>query len=134
MYKSIWGLVFKYNGSERQFNSIQFLQEYNNQRDEREKKRSNKNTRCNEFRLKMCMSLGLPTSNNWGWAETLKNSFTLVELGPLHKNGLLSLSVTRVTTHSKKWVTTHSKQEVSDNTLKKDEHYNSRKVSTTTQK
>jgi hypothetical protein len=31
-------------------------------------------------------------------------------------------------------VTTHSKQEVSDNTLKKkDEHYSSRKMSTTTQ-
>jgi hypothetical protein len=32
MYKSIWGLVFKCNGNERQFNSIQFSQEYNNQR------------------------------------------------------------------------------------------------------
>jgi hypothetical protein len=28
--------------------------------------------------------------------------FTLVELGPLHKNGLPSLSVTRVTTYSKR--------------------------------
>jgi hypothetical protein len=51
-----------------------------------------------------------PTSNNWGWAETLKNNFTLVELGPLYKNRLSSLSVTRVITHSKKWVTTHSKK------------------------
>jgi hypothetical protein len=74
----------------------------------------------------MSTSSGLSTSNNWGWAETLKNSFTLVELGPLHKNGLSSLLVTRVTIHLKIWVTTHSKQEVSDNTLKK-------KVSTTTQ-
>jgi hypothetical protein len=47
----------------------------------------------------MPTSPGLPTSNNWGWAETLKNSFTLVELGLLHKNELPSLSVTRVTTH-----------------------------------
>jgi hypothetical protein len=42
----------------------------------------------------------LPTSNNWGWAETLKNSFTLVELGLLHKNELSSLSIARVITHS----------------------------------
>jgi hypothetical protein len=52
-----------------------------------------------ELGLKMPTSPGLSTSNNWGWAETLKNSFTLVELGPLHKNELPSLSVTRVTTH-----------------------------------
>jgi hypothetical protein len=38
MYKPIWGLVFKYNGSGRQFNSIQFSQEYNNQRIERKEK------------------------------------------------------------------------------------------------
>jgi hypothetical protein len=41
MYKSIWSLVFKCNGSGRQFNSIQFSQEYINQKNERkEKKRS----------------------------------------------------------------------------------------------
>jgi hypothetical protein len=60
----------------------------------------------------MPTSPGLPTSNNWDWVETLKNSFTLVELVPLHKNGLLSLSVTRMTTHSKQkgeW-TTHSRK------------------------
>jgi hypothetical protein len=75
----------------------------------------------------MPTSPGLPTSNNWGWAETLKNNFTLIELDPLHKNGLSNLSVRRVTTHLKRWMTTHSKQEVSDNTLKKGEHYNSKK-------
>jgi hypothetical protein len=123
---------------------IQFSEEYSDQRNERkEKKRSNKNTRCNRVRLKMTTSSELPNSNNWGWTETLKNNFTLVELGPLHKNRLPSLSVIRVTTHSKRWVTTHSKQEVSDNTLKtrsewqhtqeKSEHYSSRKVSTTAQ-
>jgi hypothetical protein len=79
----------------------------------------------------MPTSPGPSTSNNWVWAETLKNSFTLVEFGLLHKNGMPSLSVTRVTIHSKMWVTTHSKQKVSDNTLKKGEHYSSRKVSTT---
>jgi hypothetical protein len=38
IYKPIWGLVFKYNGSGRQFNSIQFSQEYSNQRNKRKKK------------------------------------------------------------------------------------------------
>jgi hypothetical protein len=37
-----------------------------------------------EFGLKMTTSPGLSTPNNWGWAEILKNSFTLVELGHLH--------------------------------------------------
>jgi hypothetical protein len=65
MYKPIWGLVFKYNGNGRQFNSIQFSQEYSNQRNERkEKKRSNKNTKYNIVRFTMSMSPGLPTSNN----------------------------------------------------------------------
>jgi hypothetical protein len=57
----------------------------------------------------MPTSPGLPTSNNWVWAETLKNNFTLVKLGPLHKNEMSGLLVTRVTTHSKRWVTTHSR-------------------------
>jgi hypothetical protein len=52
-----------------------------------------------EFGLKISTSAGLSTSNNWGWAETQKNSFILVKLNPLHKNGLSSLSVTRVTIH-----------------------------------
>jgi hypothetical protein len=39
-----------------------------------------------ESSLKMSTSPGLSTSNNWDWPETLKNSFILVELGPLHKN------------------------------------------------
>jgi hypothetical protein len=38
MYKPIWGLVFKCKGSEIQFNSIQFSQEYNNQINVRKKK------------------------------------------------------------------------------------------------
>jgi hypothetical protein len=49
---------------------------------------------------------GLLTFNNWDWVETLKNSFIFVELDLLHKKGLLSLSVTRVTTHSIKVSTT----------------------------
>jgi hypothetical protein len=102
-------------------NSIRFNSHKNvaiNEMREEKKKRLNKNTRCNGVRLKMPTSPGLLTSNNWDWAEILKISFTLVELSLLHKNGLPSLSVTRVTTHSKMWVTTYSKQEVSDNTLK----------------
>jgi hypothetical protein len=96
-------------------------------KEKREKKRSNKNIRCNEVRLTMPTSPELPTSNNWGWAETLKNSFTLVELDPLHKNGLLGISVITVITHSKikRWVTTHSIK-VSDDTLEKGEHYSSK--------
>jgi hypothetical protein len=81
-------------------NSIQFNSHKNIAiKEMREKKRSNKNTKCNGVRLKMPTSPGLPTSNNWDWDETLKNNFTLVELGPLHKNGLSSILVTRVTTH-----------------------------------
>jgi hypothetical protein len=102
-------------------NSIRFYSHKNiaiKKMRKKKKKKSNKNTKYNGVRLKMPTSPGLPTSNNWGWAETLKNSFTLVELDLLHKNGLSSISVTRVTIHSKRWVTTHSKQEVSDNTLK----------------
>jgi hypothetical protein len=65
MYKPIWGLVFKCNGNGRQFNSIQFSQEYNNQINERkEKKRLNKSTRCNGVRLKMLTSPEPLTSNN----------------------------------------------------------------------
>jgi hypothetical protein len=53
MYIPIWGLVFKFNGSGIQFNTIQFSQEYSNQRNMRiEKKRIHKNTRCNRVRLK----------------------------------------------------------------------------------
>jgi hypothetical protein len=88
-----------------------------------------------EFGLKMPTSPGLSTSNNWGWAETLKNSFTLVELGFFIQ----------------KWATkpignksNNTLKKMSDNTLKirsewqhtqeKGEHYSSRKVSTTAQK
>jgi hypothetical protein len=52
MYKSIWCLMFKCNGSGIQFKLIQFSQEYRNQRNMRkEKKRSIKNTRFNGVRL-----------------------------------------------------------------------------------
>jgi hypothetical protein len=66
MYESIWGLVFKYNGRGRQINSIQFSQEYSNQRNEREKKRKDqiRIQDIMEFGLKMFTSPGLPTSNN----------------------------------------------------------------------
>jgi hypothetical protein len=39
MYKSIWDLMFKCNGSGIQFNSIQFSQEYSNQRNMRKKEK-----------------------------------------------------------------------------------------------
>jgi hypothetical protein len=38
IYKPIWGLMFKYNDSGIQFKSIQFSQEYNNQRNMRKEK------------------------------------------------------------------------------------------------
>jgi hypothetical protein len=103
------------------YNSIRFNSHKNIAINEIWEKKIKDQTRTQditEFGLKMSTSPGLSTSNNWGWTETLKNSFTLVELGPLYKNELPNLSVTRVTTHSK--------QEVSDNTLKKN-------VSTTAQ-
>jgi hypothetical protein len=119
MYKPIWSLVFKYNGSEK--NSIWFNSHKNIAIKEIwEKKNQTRTQNVTEFGLKMPTSPGLPTSNNWDWAETLKTSFILVELSPLHKNELSSLSVTIVTTHSKRWTTTHSR---------KGEHYSSRKVS-----
>jgi hypothetical protein len=58
-------------------------------------------------------------------SQNIKNNFTLVELGPLHKNEPPNLSVTRVTTHSK--------QEVSDNTLKKMSTTVQKGLNTTTQ-
>jgi hypothetical protein len=61
IYKPIWGLLFKCNSSGRQFNSIQFSQKYSNQRNERkEKKKSNKNIRCNEVQLKNAYVFGTP--------------------------------------------------------------------------
>jgi hypothetical protein len=59
----------------------------------------------------MHTSPGLSTSNNWGWAETLKTTFTLVELGLLHKNAAKSIgNKSDNTLKNKKWVTTHSKK------------------------
>jgi hypothetical protein len=68
---------------------------------EKKRKKSNKNTRCNGVRLTIPTSPGVSTSNNWDWVNILKNSFTPVEFDPLHKNELSSLSVIRLTTHSK---------------------------------
>jgi hypothetical protein len=67
MYKSIWGLVFKCNDSEIQFNSIQLSQEYSNQRNVRKEKKRKDQTRTQdvtEFGLKMPTSPRLSTSNN----------------------------------------------------------------------
>jgi hypothetical protein len=38
MYKPIWSLMFKYNGSGIQFKSIQFSQEYSNKKNMRKEK------------------------------------------------------------------------------------------------
>jgi hypothetical protein len=71
-------LIFKCNGSGIQFKSIQFSQEYSNQRNVRKKSKDKIRTQ-----------------------NVTKFGFTLIELGTLYKNGLPSLSVTRVTTHLK---------------------------------
>jgi hypothetical protein len=94
----------------------------------RENKKNQTRTQdVKEFSLKIPTSPGLPTSNNWGWAEILKNSFTLVELGPLHKNGMPSLSIIRVTTHSKWWVhNTFKIRNEWQHTQEKGEHYSLR--------
>jgi hypothetical protein len=63
IYKPIWGLVFNCNGSEIQFNSIQFSQEYSNQRNMR-KKDQTRTQDFTEFGLKMPTSPGLSTFNN----------------------------------------------------------------------
>jgi hypothetical protein len=44
MYKLIWGLMFKCNGSGIRFKSIQFSQEYSNQRNMRKKSKNKART------------------------------------------------------------------------------------------
>jgi hypothetical protein len=44
MYKSIWNLMFNYNGSEIRFKSIQFSQEYSNQRNVRKESKDKAKT------------------------------------------------------------------------------------------
>jgi hypothetical protein len=66
MYKPICGLVFKCNSNGRQFNLIQFSQEYSNQINERkEKKRSTRTQDVTKSGLKMSTFPELSTSNNW---------------------------------------------------------------------
>jgi hypothetical protein len=56
--------MFKCNGSEIQFNLIQFSQEYSNQRNVRKKKDQTRTQDVTEFGLKKPTSLGLSTFNN----------------------------------------------------------------------
>jgi hypothetical protein len=44
MYKPNWGLMFKSNGSEIRFKSIQFSQEYSNQRNMRKESKNKSRT------------------------------------------------------------------------------------------
>jgi hypothetical protein len=44
MYKPVWGLMFKYNGSGILFKSIQFSQEYSNQRNVRKESKDKART------------------------------------------------------------------------------------------
>jgi hypothetical protein len=49
MYKPIWGLMFKSNGSEIRFKSIQFSQKYNNQRNVRKESKDKATQDVTEF-------------------------------------------------------------------------------------
>jgi hypothetical protein len=49
MYKLIWDLIFKCNGSGIQFKSIQFSQEYSNQRNMRKNKDKTRTQDVTEF-------------------------------------------------------------------------------------
>jgi hypothetical protein len=65
MYKPICVLVFKCNDSGIQFNTIQFSQEYSNQRNVRiEKKKQTRTQVVMKFGLKMSTSPRFSTSNN----------------------------------------------------------------------
>jgi hypothetical protein len=87
---------------------------------EKKRKDQTRTQDVTEFGFKNVYVSGTLNLQQLRLSRNTKNSFTLVELGPLHKNGLPSISVTRVTTHSKKvsdntlknkkWVTTHSKR------------------------
>jgi hypothetical protein len=76
---------------------------------EKKRKYQTKTQDVTEFGFKNAYVSGTLNLQQLRLSRNTKNSFTLVELGLLHKNWLPSLSVTRVTTHSKRWVTTHSK-------------------------
>jgi hypothetical protein len=87
---------------------------------EKKRKDQTRTQDVTEFGFKNVYVFGTLNLQQLRLSRNTKNSFTLVELGPLHKNGLPSISVTRVTTHSKKvsdntlknkkWVTKHSKR------------------------
>jgi hypothetical protein len=70
MYKPIWGLMFKCNGSGIQFNShknITIKEMW-----KKERKDQTRTQDVMKFGLKMSTSLELSTSNIWDWADTLK--------------------------------------------------------------
>jgi hypothetical protein len=101
MYIPIWNLMFKCNGSGIQFKSIQFSQKYNNQRNARKKSKDKIRTQdVTESGFNNAYVSGTLNLQQLRLSRYIKKkAFTLVELGPLHKNGLPSLSVTQVTTH-----------------------------------
>jgi hypothetical protein len=130
MYKPIWDLVFKCNGSGRQFNSIQFSQEYNNQINEKkEKKRSNKNTRCNGVRFKNAYVSGTPNLQQFWLSQNTKKQFYTCRTWPLTQKWATKPIGNKSNNTLKKVSDNTLKTKMSDNTLKKkNEHYNSKKV------
>jgi hypothetical protein len=94
---------------------------------EKKRKDQTRTQDVTEFGFKNVYVSGTLNLQQLRLSRNTKNNFTLVELDPLHKNGLSSQSVTRVTTHSKRWVTTHSKTRSEWQYTQKGEHYSSRK-------
>jgi hypothetical protein len=87
---------------------------------EKKRKYQTRTQDVTEFGFKNAYASGTLNLQQLRLSRNTKNSFTLIELGPLHKNELPSLSITRVTTHSKirsEWQHT-----------KKCEHYSSTRV------
>jgi hypothetical protein len=110
MYKLIWGLMFKCIMA-AEYNLIWFNSHKNIAIKEMwEKKDQTRTQDVTEFGFKNAYVSGTLNLQQLRLSRNTKNSFTLVELGHLHKNRLPSLSVIKVTTHSKRWVTTHSKR------------------------
>jgi hypothetical protein len=121
MYKPIWGLVFKCNGSGIQFKSIQFSQEYSNQRNMRRKKRKNLS------RTQDVTEVGF---NNAYVSETL--NLQQLMLSRYSKNDFYTCRTWSLT---QKWAakpigntSDNTLKNMSDNTLKtRNEHYSSKR-------
>jgi hypothetical protein len=118
MYKSIWDLMFKCNGSKIQFKSIQFSQEYINQRNMRKKEQS-RTQDVTEFGFNNVYVSGTLNLQQLRLSRYIKNIFYTCRTWSL----------------TQKWVvkpidntSDNTLKNMSDNTLKtRNEHYNSKR-------